>query len=60
MSTRPRGRSPKLTPSLAARIKRMWAETELTQHAIAAELGLNQGRVSEVVNGLRFPDVPAE
>ena len=26
------------------------------QHHIAAQLGLNQGRVSEVLNGKRFPE----
>lgn len=26
------------------------------QHVIAAELGVNQGRVSEVLSGLRFPE----
>jgi len=25
------------------------------QHVIAAELGVNQGRVSEVLSGIRFP-----
>jgi len=28
------------------------------QHEIAAKLGINQGRVSEVLNGKRFGDVP--
>ncbi len=59
-STRRRGRSPTLTSAHAARIKRLWADTDLTQHDIAAELGLNQGRVSEVVNGHRFGEVSAE
>lgn len=60
MSNRSRGCSPTLTPTLAARIKRLWEDTDLTQHAIGAMLGLNQGRVSELVNGARFADVPPE
>ena len=52
--------SPPLTREIAARIKRLWKETELNQHQIAAALSLNQGRVSEVLNGQRFPDVQAE
>lgn len=60
MSNRRGGKSPPLTPFLAARIKRLWADTDLTQHAIGAMLGINQGRVSEVVTGARFPNVPPE
>jgi predicted XRE-type DNA-binding protein len=45
---------------MAARIKRLWNETEMAQHEIAATLGVNQGRVSEVVNGARFADVAPE
>jgi predicted XRE-type DNA-binding protein len=60
MSTRrKRGRSPALTAAIAAEIKALWESTELTQHAIAARLGINQGRVSEVVNGHLFADVKA-
>lgn len=51
-------RSPRLTPDLAARIKRLWQSTDLTQHEIGARLGLNQGRISEVLSGKRFGDVP--
>jgi hypothetical protein len=51
--------SPPLTPEIAAEIKALWANTSLNQAQIAAHLGgINQGRVSEVVRGLRFPDVP--
>jgi predicted XRE-type DNA-binding protein len=32
----------------------------MAQHEIAATLGVNQGRVSEVVNGARFADVAPE
>lgn len=51
-------RSPPLTADLAARIKRMAKETDLLQHEIAARLNVNQGRVSEVLSGKRFPDAP--
>jgi predicted XRE-type DNA-binding protein len=49
--------STRMTPSLAAEIKRLAAPGVLMQHQIAAILGLNQGRVSEVLSGKRFPDV---
>ena len=51
-------RGPCLTADLAAHIKRLWLRTDLTQHEIAAQLGLNQGRVSEVLSGKRFDKVP--
>jgi predicted XRE-type DNA-binding protein len=51
-------KSPMLTESLAAYIKWLWQNTPLNQAQIAAMLGaLNQGRVSEVVNGHRYADV---
>jgi len=54
-------KSPKLTESLAAYIKWLWENTPLNQAQIAAVLGaLNQGRVSEVVNGHRYADVEPE
>ena len=46
-----------LTAELAAKIKKLARETKLAQHQIAAKLDLNQGRVSEVLNGKRFPEV---
>lgn len=50
--------SPRLTSKLAAHIKWLWQNTPLNQAQIAALLGaLNQGRVSEVINGHRFSDV---
>jgi predicted XRE-type DNA-binding protein len=54
---RHRRRAP-LTADLAAKIKKLAASTRLFQHEIAAELGLNQGRVSEVFTGKRYPEVP--
>ena len=55
MARRPRIR---LTRELAAKIKRLARDTDLLQHEIAARLGINQGRVSEVLNLKRFADVP--
>lgn len=46
-----------LTSVLAYEIKKLAATTELMQHQIAALLGLNQGRVSEVLTGKRFSEV---
>ena len=53
-----KSRSPRLTATIAAYIKWLWQNTPLNQAQISATLGaLNQGRVSEVVNGHRFSDV---
>ena len=48
----------RLTAELAAQIKKLATTTSFFQHEIAAALGLNQGRVSEVLSGKRFPSVP--
>jgi transcriptional regulator with XRE-family HTH domain len=50
--------SPRLTAEIAARIKRIYLDTGWAQHQIAAEVGVNQGRVCEVLNGKRFSNVP--
>lgn len=51
--------SPKITTKLAGQIKWLWRNTNLNQAQIAALLGaLNQGRVSEVLNGKRFRSAP--
>ncbi len=50
--------SRKLTSALAGQIKKLAAMTDLAQHQIAAQLDINQGRVSEVLNGKRFVQVP--
>lgn len=57
-----RNSSPNVTPLIAAKIKGLWAHSKLNQAQIAARLGeLNQGRVSEVVNGQRYPEIlPAD
>ena len=39
----------KMTPDLARRILELHATTEMTQQEIAFELGINQGRVNEVI-----------
>ena len=48
------GYSVKMTSEIAAKIKDLAANTDLFQHEIAARLGINQGRVSEVLSGKRF------
>jgi predicted XRE-type DNA-binding protein len=50
-------KSTKLTADLVIQIKKMKRDTELLQHEIAAELKINQGRVSEVLSGKRFPQI---
>jgi transcriptional regulator with XRE-family HTH domain len=47
-----------VTPEMAAKIKAMRKSLGLFQHQIAAVLGMNQGRVSEVLTGKRHPEVP--
>lgn len=49
-----------LTSELAAKIKLLDREHSLAQHEIAAILKINQGRVSEVLTGKRFPEVQPE
>jgi hypothetical protein len=49
--------SPPVTSETAAIIKRLLGEGPY-QHQIASLLGLNQGRISEVKNGKRHPNVP--
>lgn len=44
-----RVRGTKMTPELAQRILEMHKSTEMTQQEIAFKLGVNQGRVNEVV-----------
>lgn len=50
----------KMTPELARRILELHASTEMTQQEIAFELGVNQGRVNEVIKrGKWLEDDPA-
>ncbi|MDP1625588.1 MAG: hypothetical protein Q8L94_00545 [Parvibaculum sp.] len=51
-------RSPRLTREMAATIKWLVAKEGLLQHQAAARFGINQGRVSEVMSGKRFPGIP--
>lgn len=57
---KPRRRSPKVTREMAERILYLYFIKRMLQHDIAALFRINQGRVSEVVNGLRFPDLLAK
>ncbi len=51
--------SPVLNAERAADIKRLWINTSLNQAQIASELGgMNQGRISDVLNKHRFAEVP--
>ena len=43
---------------MAAEIRFLRLQKGLYNHQIAAHFGINQGRVSEVLTGKRFPDVP--
>jgi predicted XRE-type DNA-binding protein len=45
---------------MAAHIRHLVLKQGLYQHQAAALLGINPGRVNEVVKGRRFPDVPPE
>lgn len=50
----PRKSSPRLTAAMAAEIRAL-RKLGYLQHDIAAKLKINQGRVSEVLSGKRFP-----
>ncbi len=52
-------RSPSVTAEMAGYIKLMVSNLGYLQHQAAAFFGINQGRVSEIMTGKRFPDVPA-
>tara|TARA_R110001592_G_scaffold20926_24_gene84870 strand:+ start:2597 stop:2782 length:186 start_codon:yes stop_codon:yes gene_type:complete len=47
----------KVTPEMAAVIKKQLNDNNLFQHEIAAEHGINQGRISEIANGIRFAEI---
>jgi predicted XRE-type DNA-binding protein len=53
MRTKPT--SPPLTLDIAIEIWRRQPEG-LAQHVLAASLGVNQGRISEVLTGKKFPE----
>lgn len=50
--------SPPISPEMAAHIRFLIKERGLFQHQAAALVGVNQGRVSEVMRGYRHPNVP--
>ncbi len=50
-----KSRSPTVTEEMAKKIRRM-VKSGMAQHDVAAHFGINQGRVSEVVNGHKFPE----
>ena len=53
-------KSPPVTPEMAAKIKALLAYG-LSQQDIATMCGVNQGRVSEVNTGMKFPGIaPAQ
>lgn len=53
--------SPVVTSAIAAEIKALLNSKAMNQHDIAAKYGINQGRVSEIKTGLKFPGVePAQ
>lgn len=53
----PSRRSPSVSAEMAGRIRALYA-LGYTQHDIAALIGVNQGRVSEVVRRKVHPKVP--
>lgn len=50
--------SPPVTPAMARHIRFLVNEQGLYQHQAAALLGINPGRVNEVLKGHRFPNEP--
>lgn len=50
-------KSPVVTPAIAAEIKALLRSGTMNQHDIAARYRINQGRVSEIKTGLKFPGV---
>jgi hypothetical protein len=47
-----------MTSELASKAKTMVLKLRMAQHQAAAKLGVNQGRISDVINGRTFPDAP--
>lgn len=52
-----KNKSTQVSAQIAAWVKWLYANTPLNQAQIAALFNLNQGRVSEIVNGTRFPNI---
>ena len=53
-----RRRSVRITIEMVAVIKLLVIRLHFYQHEAAAIFGINQGRVSEIITGKRFADVP--
>lgn len=53
-----RRESPAISKEMAAHIRFLVKNQGLYQHQAAALLGVNQGRISEVMTRKRYPDVP--
>jgi len=51
--------SPRVTAKMAAKIKHL-CKLGYMQHDVAARFGINQGRVSEIVNGKIHGDEPPD
>ena len=49
--------SPPMTPERAALAKLLVGKLGMLQHEAAAVLGVNQGRISEVMTGKRFAGI---
>jgi len=53
--------SPSIDPEMAAHVRFLINERKLFQHQAAALLGVNQGRISEIMNGKIHPSAsPAQ
>lgn len=50
--------SPPISAEIASQIRYLVMEKGLYQHQAAAIVGVNQGRVSEVMRGRHYPNVP--
>jgi len=55
---RAKRQSPSVTPEMAGQIKAMIINLGMMQHDVAARFGINQGRVSEIMNNHAFAEVP--
>ena len=56
-----RAKSPHITADMAAHVRFLVLERGLYQHQAAALCGVNQGRVSEIIQGKSYPGVsPAQ
>lgn len=47
-----------MTAELASMAKTMVIRLGLAQHVAAAKLGVNPGRINDVIHGRIFPDAP--